>query len=93
MEADPCPLCRRPNYSPSDHHLVPKSRGGTETRTLCSDCHKTVHAFFTNRELESTYSTVDALMSHPGFRGAIRFVSRQDGYVRVRKTRSRRARR
>lgn len=41
---DPCPLCTRPNYFPSDHHLVPKSRGGKVTKTICSDCHRMIHA-------------------------------------------------
>lgn len=37
-----CPICERPNYYPSDHHMVPRSRGGKTTETICRDCHKAI---------------------------------------------------
>jgi hypothetical protein len=46
---DPCPLCELPNYRPTDHHLVPRSRGGKVTATLCADCHRAIHVVFTNK--------------------------------------------
>ena len=85
----PCPLCRRPNRSPSDHHLVPRARGGKETETLCQDCHSAIHATFTNRELEAQYATVEALLAHEGFAAIVRFIARQDGRVRTRRRRKR----
>jgi hypothetical protein len=89
---DPCPLCGRPNHRPSDHHLVPKSRGGKVTETICRDCHDAIHATFDNRELEKEYATVDALMAHEGLAKMIRFIAKQDGRVRVRSTKKRRSR-
>jgi hypothetical protein len=91
---DPCPLCERPNHRPSDHHLVPKSRGGKVTATLCHDCHRAIHATFTNKELERAYHTPEALLSHEGFRRMIEFIARQDpgGKVKM-KVSSERARR
>ena len=80
---DPCPLCERPNYWPSDHHMVPKSRGGKATTTLCADCHRAIHATFSNKELEREYSTAEALMTHEGFRRLVNFIARQDGKVRT----------
>jgi hypothetical protein len=82
-----CPLCERPNYSPSDHHLVPKSRGGRVTETLCRDCHSAIHATFTNKELEREYATIDALMAHPQFARVIHHIAKQDGKVRTRQRR------
>ena len=85
-EADPvlpCPTCNRPNYHPTDHHLVPRSRGGKTTETLCRDCHKAIHALFSNKELEKTYNSVDALMAHEGFAKMIRFIAKQDGRVHI----------
>jgi hypothetical protein len=86
-----CPLCERPNYHPSDHHLVPKSRGGKVTATLCRDCHVAIHATFTNKELEARYHTPEALLEHDGLRAMVRFIARQDpgGKVRVRASKSR----
>lgn len=39
-----CPICERPNMHPSDHHMIPRSRGGRTTETICADCHKAIHA-------------------------------------------------
>lgn len=88
---DPCPLCGRPNDDPTEHHLVPKSRGGKITKTLCRDCHKAIHAVFTNVELETTYNTVESLMSHPELAKMIGFIRKQHGRVRVRTTSKRRS--
>ncbi|AKT38449.1 uncharacterized protein CMC5_025950 [Chondromyces crocatus] len=94
-QPEPCPLCQRPNHHPSDHHLVPKSRGGRVTETLCADCHRGIHATFTNKELESTYNTAEALLSHEGFRKMVEFIAKQDpgGKVRMRVTKARGTRR
>ena len=75
---DLCPLCQRPNYFPSDHHLVPKCRGGNVTETVCADCHGTIHAFFSNKELERNYNTVESLLANERFDKAIKFLSKQD---------------
>lgn len=89
---DPCPLCERPNFHPSDHHLVPKSRGGKVTETICTDCHRAIHATFTNQELERNYHTPESLLDHPDLGRLIKFISKQDPGGRVRTERSRRTR-
>jgi hypothetical protein len=91
---DPCPLCERPNFHPSDHHLVPKSRKGKVTQTICHDCHRAIHATFSNKELEREYNTVEALLAHEGFRRMVSFIAKQDpgGKVRVRLARGQRTR-
>lgn len=58
--------------------MVPRSRGGKTTQTICRDCHKAVHALFTNKQLEKVYNTVDALLGHEGFRKMVSFLQRQD---------------
>lgn len=88
-QPDPCPLCGRPNYRPSDHHLVPKSRGGKVTKTICRDCHDAIHATFDNKQLEKEYATVDALLAHEGLAKTIAFIAKQDGRVRTRATKTR----
>ena len=91
---DPCPLCRRPNFHPTDHHLVPKSRGGKVTKTLCRDCHKAIHATFSNKELERDYFTEEALLGHEGFRRMVAFIAKQDpgGKVHIKLSKSQRRR-
>ncbi|MCY1664285.1 HNH endonuclease [Rhizobium sp. SL86] len=72
-----CPLCRRPipEDQRDEHHLVPKSRGGRETQTLHRICHRQIHALFSEAELETTYSSVEALLAHPDMANFVRWVS------------------
>jgi len=88
-----CPLCERPNEHPTDHHLVPKSKGGKVTETLCADCHRAIHAVFTNAELEKTYHTAEALLSHPTFAKTVAFLRKQDPRRRYKTVRTRERRR
>ncbi|MCL6699167.1 HNH endonuclease [Sphingomonas sp. NSE70-1] len=48
-----CWLCARPLGQRIEwHHPVPKSRGGREKRAIHPICHRTLHARFSNAELE-----------------------------------------
>lgn len=75
--------------------MVPKSRGGRATTTICRDCHTAIHAVLTNKELAESYSTPEALLAHEQLRRVIAFIRKQDpgGRVRTRATQSRRGRR
>lgn len=73
-----CPLCGREVPEVSDHHLTPKSRGGQETLPICLDCHKSIHAFFTNKELEDKFNTVENLLGDEKFAKHIKWLSKQD---------------
>jgi hypothetical protein len=86
-----CPICERPNYHPSDHHMVPRSCGGKTTQTICQDCHKAIHACFTNKELEETFHTVEALLTNDFFAKMVRYISKQDpgGKITTRKSKDR----
>jgi hypothetical protein len=79
----PCPICERPNFHPSDHHMVPKSKGGRTTETICGDCHKAIHATFSNKELEEKYHTVDVLLAHEQFAKMVKFIAKQDSVGKV----------
>jgi hypothetical protein len=84
-----CPLCNRLMYHVSDHHLVPKSRGGKETLAICCDCHRAIHSLFSNKELERKYNTVEALLSDERFSKMAVFLSKQDPRRRSRAKRAR----
>lgn len=48
-----CWLCERPlGATVERHHPVPRSRGGRATAPVHPICHRTLHARFTNKELE-----------------------------------------
>lgn len=78
MTPDVCPLCGRANLHPTEHHLVPRCRGGKATQTLCRDCHTAIHAHLSNKQLESEFNTVDALLAYPPLRKCLDFIAKQD---------------
>ncbi len=62
-----CALCKRTivPHQIELHHMIPKSKGGKETQTFHSICHRQVHALFTENELAVYFNTVEALQNHP----------------------------
>lgn len=58
--------------------MIPKSRGGKETETICRDCHSAIHAQFSNKELEREYNSVEALLANERFAKTVKFLSKQD---------------
>lgn len=86
----PCPLCARPLVHPTEHHLLPRSRGGgpDDTVRICADCHGAIHALLGNRELERGYRTIEALRSEPRLARAFAFIARQPPERRLRHRRS-----
>ena len=60
-----CWLCSRPMGEETVwHHPIPKSRGGREQQPVHPICNKTIHANFSNSDLEKRYSTAEALLAH-----------------------------
>ena len=62
----PCWLCSRPLGSRVEwHHPVPKSRGGRDRVAIHPICHQTLHARFSNAELQRIGDNPAALRSDP----------------------------
>jgi hypothetical protein len=61
------------------HHCLPRSRGGTaeDIALICSQCHSTVHANFTNATLEALYPTLLLLRDAPELGPYLRWVRKQ----------------
>lgn len=93
LGSDRCPLCGRPNLRPSDHHVVPRARGGRGTLTVCEDCHMAIHETFSNKELERSRGSASALLAHEGFARVVAFIAKQDPRRRTRTRRAREQRR
>ena len=69
-------MCGRPIGSKVQwHHIVPKSRGGRETAPVHPICHRTIHATLTNKELERSHASAQALRAHPEIARFIQWVS------------------
>ncbi len=76
-----CKLCNRKILigNESEHHLVPKSRGGSHgsTAILHEICHKQIHALFNARELAILYNDINSLKDHKDVKRFIEWVSKK----------------
>lgn len=71
-----CWLCGRPMGTATEwHHPVPKSRGGRTREPVHPICHQTIHANFSNSDLEKRYSNVAALLGHDEIRRFVDWVA------------------
>ncbi len=86
-----CPLCERniPKSQRDEHHLIPKSHGGSQTAVLHRICHRQIHAIFTETELARQYSTIEQLKLQADMVGFIAWVRLKpdDFFERTRKSR------
>ena len=78
-----CALCHRPippDVRQSEHHLIPKLKGGKggPTVLLHQICHNEIHATLTEAELARDYSTPGALRAHPRLAKLIRWLANKD---------------
>ncbi len=77
-----CPLCERPipaHCKQSEHHLVPKLKGGAKgPRVLLHQiCHNEIHATLSEAELAREFHTVEALRGHPRLAKFIAWVAKR----------------
>jgi hypothetical protein len=78
-----------PAHTISKHHLIPRSRKGTETVPLHAVCHNKIHSVFTEKELERTYNTLALLLEHADIRNFVQWVAKKppDFYIRTKEKR------
>jgi len=80
MEAMPderCALCERDVPFLTDHHVIPKSRGGKELIAICRDCHRQLHALFDNKTLERQFNNIKAIMEDDNFCKYLKWVRKR----------------
>lgn len=71
-----CALCSRPlGHRVEQHHVVPKSEGGTWTVPLHPICHRTIHAFVANRDLVIGYPTMEHLRSRDDIQRYLKWIA------------------
>lgn len=84
-----CTVCDRVGHM-TRHHLYPREthtlllkRGIAseaelqETINVCPTCHKTIHRFFTNKELADSYNTLEKLLGDERIRKYASWASKQ----------------
>ena len=89
-----CELCLRESVRFTEHHLVPRSRGGkySPKARLCPTCHRQLHAMFSEKTLANELNSVERLRADPDFAGYLKWASKQkDGATfRVRRANAKR---
>ena len=71
-----CALCGRPlGRRIEQHHVVPKSEGGTRTVPVHPICHRTIHAFVANRDLATAYPTMEQLRERDDMRRYLHWIA------------------
>ena len=76
-----CPLCERSgkDLRLEEHHLVTRRTDRQNTQDICRECHKQIHAFFTNRDLRNPkleLDTVEGLLKNDRFAKALTFIKK-----------------
>jgi 5-methylcytosine-specific restriction endonuclease McrA len=76
-----CPLCGREmvaGHTLNEHHLVPRSYGGTERYIMHRVCHSKIHSVFSEAELAYVYNTFEKLREQPAIRSFVKWVRKQN---------------
>ena len=71
-----CQLCDRKVDKLTKHHLLPREEGGCEEHIsyICSDCHRQIHALYTNKELAIRLDTIDKLKNDEKIHKYLKFI-------------------
>lgn len=88
---DTCELCNRENFKNlTEHHLTPREEGGSKLPTIniCSDCHRQIHALYTNKELAIRLNTLQDLKNDYKISKFLKYISKQPSSksIRVKKS-------
>lgn len=86
-----CELCNRTVSIITKHHLIPLAKGGKkfETLSLCTTCHRQIHALFTNHELAAHYHSLESLKKDTRIIKFLKFIKKVpgDSYIQIKKSR------
>lgn len=76
-----CELCLRESERFTEHHLVPRSRGGKlgPKACLCPTCHRQLHAMFSETTLARELNTIQSLRADPAVAGYLKWARKQKG--------------
>lgn len=88
-----CELCRREGVPKiTEHHLVPREEGGKDGSVawLCENCHKQIHALYTNKELANRLNTLESLESDYSIEKYLKYIRKQPASkkVKIRKSKN-----
>jgi len=59
------------------HHIIPKSKKGSETTSTCETCENFIHGTWSNNELRDTYNTTEIILKDPKFQKFLKWRRKQ----------------
>lgn len=57
--------------------MVPKTFGGKEIIDIHKMCHQKIHATFSERELQKTYHTFEAMLQHEEIQKFVKWIAKK----------------
>jgi len=83
-----CELCEREVDALTEHHLVPRSKGGKKGDTIdvCEQCSKQIHCIHDNKTLGSKLNTLEKLRNDEKIAGYIVWVRNKSGSFKTRRS-------
>lgn len=86
-----CELCKRKGVPKvTEHHLIPREEGGKdgEVAWLCENCHRQIHALYTNKELAVNLNTLNSLENDEQVIKYLKYIRKQPASKKVRVSKS-----
>ena len=83
-----CQLCEREVDKLTEHHLVPKAKGGAkgDTIDICVQCSKQIHAMYDNKVLAQKLNTLQKLKNDTKIKSYINWVKKKKGNFKTRQS-------
>jgi hypothetical protein len=75
-----CGLCGRElgTVLVEDHHLIPKTFKGSETKPVHKICHRFLHATISEREMANYYHTFERILERDEIQAFVKWVQKKD---------------
>jgi len=75
-EINKCAFCGMMTFT-RGHHVVPKSKGGTEIVPTCETCESYIHKTWSHNQLRDTYNSVEVILADEGFQKFLKWRRKQ----------------
>ncbi len=80
LETNTCEFCGM-NTITRGHHIIPKSKGGTEVVQTCENCESYIHKTWNHTELRDIYNTVESILATESFQKFLKWKRKQSSTV------------
>jgi len=74
-----CSICKRDVEDTyiEKHHLIPKCKKGKDTIDVCKDCGDQMHQFFSVKEMQKKYNTLERILENEKVQNWVKWLSKR----------------